>query len=92
MYERNTKLYHSFIYLASDIESINDFLFRYDDLKPPSSPCPTAPSGPEKKIESDSTVPITADTSVTVSEIEADTAETATFELPKFQPLSPYTA
>ncbi|XP_057527614.1 protein TIC 62, chloroplastic isoform X2 [Amaranthus tricolor] len=64
----------------------------YDDLKPPSSPCPTAPSGPEKKIESDGTVPITADTSVTVSETEAETAEKATVELPKLQPLSPYTA
>ncbi|CAO2813431.1 unnamed protein product [Amaranthus hypochondriacus] len=64
----------------------------YEDLKPPSSPCPTAPSGPEKKIESDSTVPSTADIPATVSETEVNTAKTATVELEKLQPLSPYTA
>lgn len=64
----------------------------YDDLKPPSSPCPTAPSGQTKQIGPDATEPVMADTSANISETEADSAETATVELLKIQPLSPYTA
>lgn len=68
---------------------------RYDDLKPPSSPCPTTPSFPSdqgKQTGPVSTEPGIPDTSTSIPETEADTAETATVELQKMQPLSPYTA
>lgn len=64
--------------------------FRYDDLKPPSSPCPTTPSFPSDQGKQ--TGPVSTDTSTSIPETEADTADTATVELQKTQPLSPYTA
>ncbi|XP_021731640.1 protein TIC 62, chloroplastic-like [Chenopodium quinoa] len=64
----------------------------YDDLKPPSSPCPTAPSGQVKQIGLDTTETGAPYTSTSVSVTEVDIAETATVESQKLQPLSPYTA
>ncbi|XP_021738560.1 protein TIC 62, chloroplastic-like [Chenopodium quinoa] len=64
----------------------------YDDLKPPSSPCPTAPSGQAKQIELDTAETVAPDTSTSVSVTEVDIAETSTVESQKLQPLSPYTA
>ncbi|KAL2927505.1 Protein TIC 62 chloroplastic [Bienertia sinuspersici] len=67
----------------------------YDDLKPPSSPCPTAPNGHTsqgKQIGSDGPEPTLDTPTSTISETEAGIAETATVELQKPQPLSPYVA
>ncbi|KAK9677877.1 hypothetical protein RND81_11G173600 [Saponaria officinalis] len=66
----------------------------YDDLKPPSSPTPTAPNGQIKEIAATDTMSETPDsaTSVPGTEVIAEITETGAVRLQKPQSLSPYVA
>lgn len=63
----------------------------YDDLKPPTSPSPTAPSSQEDfKVDARSKVTSATETTTAVLPTTPTETRSASQEVPKTRPLSPY--